>query len=136
MRTRGTRVGDTTITVDHDQALGPRSERDARRVVHAVDEDRHRQGKPGGGVASRGDPLIESRLLYDTDVLDLVRGELPLVDRVRLGDVHEPEVCVVRVPLPEGLDVARPTTERRSGVAAEDEHRGAPGHELVQEDRS
>ena len=61
------------------------------------------------------DLLVEDRAFID------VRGELPLVRCMGLGDVDEREVCTIAEALEEALDVARPATKRGSGVTAEDE---------------
>jgi hypothetical protein len=65
--------------------------------------------------------LLERCLLRHDRVVLEVRGHLPLVLGVRLGDVDEREVGLVPAALVEVLDIARPATKRRSGEAAEDE---------------
>ena len=64
--------------------------------------------------------LQRDLLVEDGTLLD-VRGELPLVRGVGLGDVGECEVGPVAEALEEALDIAGPATKRRSGEAAEDE---------------
>jgi len=65
--------------------------------------------------------LLDRDLLRkDGAFLDVGR-ELPLVRGMRLGDVDEREVRPLVEALEEALDVARPATKGRSGVAAEDE---------------
>jgi hypothetical protein len=54
---------------------------------------------------------------------------------MRLGHVHEVRVGDVAVAEVEALDVARPATKRRSGVAAEDEQHGATAEQRAQLDR-
>lgn len=65
--------------------------------------------------------FLERDLLIEDGALLDVRSELPLVRGVCLCDIDEREVGAVAEALEEGLDVARPATERRSGEAAEDE---------------
>ena len=65
--------------------------------------------------------LVERHLLIEDDALLDVRCELPLVRGVCLGEVDEREVCTLAEALEEALDVTRPATKGRSGVAAEDE---------------
>ena len=79
--------------------------------------------------------LLERRLLHHDRVLLEVRGHLPLVGGLRLGDVDECEVGAVAEALVEALDVARPATKRRSGEAAEDEQQRPPAVELGHGDR-
>jgi hypothetical protein len=63
-----------------------------------------------------------------------VRLQLPLVDRMRLRDVDERERRLLPKRLVEARDVAGPATERRSGVAAEDEDERSPVQERVERD--
>ena len=65
--------------------------------------------------------FLERDLLIEDGALLEIRGELPLVRGVGLGDVDEREVGAIAEALEEALDVTRPATKRRSGVAAEDE---------------
>ena len=103
---RGSRMRDASVPADHHETLRPRCESCARSVVHSVDEDRHRQTEPRGCIAGCVDALIEGRLLGDADSLLLVRAELPLVHRVRLGHVDEVERRLVAMRLMQSFDVA------------------------------
>jgi hypothetical protein len=79
--------------------------------------------------------LVERRLLIEDGSLLDVRGELPLVRGVCLGDVDEREVRPVAEALEEALDVTRPATKRRSGVAPEDEQERPVTDESCEVDR-
>ena len=66
-------------------------------------------------------PFLERDLLIEDRAFLEIRGELPLICSMGLGDVDEREVGAAAEALEEALDVARPATKGRSGVAAEDE---------------
>lgn len=79
--------------------------------------------------------LLERDLLLEDGPFLEVRRELPLVRGMGLGDVDEREVRSVAEALEEALDVARPATKRRSGVAAEDEQQRPVANERCELDR-
>ena len=133
--TRLARVGDPVVVAHNDEPLGPRRERPARAVAHLVQEERHAEAETRGCLVCLGAALLECRLLVENDVFLEVRGKLPLVCRVGLGDVDEREVRATVEALEEALDVARPATKRRSGDATEDEQQRLVANERGELDR-
>ena len=129
------RVDDPSVGSDENEPLGPGGERHARAVVHLVEEQRQAEVEAPHGFQRLLPALVERRLLVqDSPVLQVCR-ELPLVVGVGFRDVDEGEVRPVSELLVERLDVARPTTKRRSGEAAEDEQQRPPPNELHEADR-
>ena len=120
-RARLARVDDLALATHEDEPLGPRRERLARGVAHLVEKEWHRETEARGGLVRLHATFRERELLVEDDAFLEVRCELPFVGGVGFGDVDEREVCPVAEALEEALDVARPATKGRSGVAAEDE---------------
>jgi len=78
--------------------------------------------------------LLERDLLIEDGAFLEVRRKLPLVRGVCLGDIDEREVDSIAEALEEALDVARPATKGRSGVASEDEQQRPAAHKYGQFD--
>jgi hypothetical protein len=78
--------------------------------------------------------LVERRLLVRHGVVLQVGRELPFVVCVGFGEVDEGEIGPIPEVLGERFDVARPTTKRRSGEAAEDEQQRPTLNELREPD--
>jgi hypothetical protein len=114
-------VRDASYRVDDVDPLGPCGERVADGIVHAVDEHGHGQPEPLDARTCGGEAILDRDVIRDEYVLVDVRLHLPPVRRVCLGDVDEHERRSIAVAAIQALEVARPTTKRRSGEAAEDE---------------
>jgi len=92
-------------------------------------------GRLGAVRARLPATFLERDLLVEDGAFLEVRGELPLVGGMGLGDVDEREVRAIAESLEEALDIARPATKGRSGVAAEDEQQRSVADELSELDR-
>jgi len=75
-------------------------------------------------------------VLAQEDALVEVRLHLPLVERMRLGDVDEHDARPVAYAPVELFHVARPATEGRSGEAAEDEEQRPLAGNVAERDGS
>ena len=124
------RVDDPALLAYEDEPLGPRRERPARSVAHLVEKERHGEAETRCGLARLPATFLERDLLVEDGAFLEVRGELPLVGGMGLGDVDEREVRAIAESLEEALDIARPATKGRSGVAAEDEQQRSVADEL------
>jgi len=103
--------------------------------VHLVQEERHREAETCGRLECLPSALLEGDLLAEDGAFLEIRGELPLVGGMGLGDVDEREVDPIAEALEEALDVARPATKGRSGEAAEGEEQRPIANELCELDR-
>ena len=134
-RPRVARVDDPTLWAHEGEPLGPGRKGRARDVAHLVQEERHREAKTRCGLVRLRLAFLERHLLVEDGAFLEVRGELPLVSGMGLGDVDEREVGPVAEALEEALDIARPATKGRSRVAPEDEQQQAVANERCELDR-
>lgn len=108
-------------------ALGPRGVRMGRGIVDAIEQYRQGKAETAPAKAGGGSAVVKRSVLLQKHLICNVRGYLPLVGGVCFRYVDEEEVGSFAVSREPRFEVARPATERRSGVTAKAEHDGAAG---------
>ena len=106
---------------DQIESVGQRVVLAVGRIFHVVNQGGNRklefERADLGDLGSR----IERLRLFEQDPVTFVRFDLPFVNRVGLADVDDEELDSVSEAAMEFLKVPSLGTERRSGVAAEDQ---------------
>jgi len=123
-RTGGADVGEFARRVDDVQPIRPTGVRFPDAVVESVHQHRQRDLEVFHEVLGDAFPLGECLRVGDEDFITDVLRYLSAVGGMRLADVDEVEVGVVRVVLKEFLDLTDRVAERRSGATAEHEDDG------------
>jgi hypothetical protein len=119
-------IRDVPGFIDNVKPLRPGGVSRLSDIVNVVDTESDRILKARDEIVRDGHALYQVLRLRVTDVFLHVRLHLPLIRRVRFANINRQKIRVVFVVVVNLHHVTDVAAERRSSVAAEDEHQRAP----------
>lgn len=115
-------VNDTPVTVDYVEPVRPRCIIALRSIFYRVNQGRKLDPQVCRAGTGQADPLIVMLRIFIDYILFFVYRQLPGIAWMRFLNVDQIEGGLILIPIIDFVQVGNLPTERRSGVATEDQH--------------